>query len=241
MTILIIPTISEGNIPQLAVDLLIYSLGAKFVKILDDTYLHPFVGPRDDAQGSSYEDAGAPPLSTPIELYETDDKSVALIQLRSPTLPRSQTNFVTKTLVPLIHAGGYSEVIVAGSSNAGMQHNIEPNHRIKLYSDGVSKRLEGLTLNAGSPKKLALLPCKELAESGFLKKLFEQELDPVVPLLGAVIFAYEGDNFGDAEQLAEQLVALTGSPTVTEWIQPESWKGVYGREIPTGIEEGLYA
>lgn len=241
MTILIIPTISEGNIPQLAVDLLIYSLGAKFVKILDDTHLYPFVGPRDGAQGSSYEDAGAPPLSTPIELYETEDKSLALIQIRAPTLPRSQTNFVTKTLIPLIHDGAYSEVIVAGSSNAGMQHNIEPNHRIKLYGDGVSKRLEQLTINAGSQDKLALLPSKDLPESGFLKKIFEHELDPVVPLLGAVIFAYEGDNFGDAEQLAEQLVILSGSLKVTEWVQPESWKGVYGREIPSGIEEGLYA
>lgn len=51
-SILIVPAVSAGNVPQLTADLLIYTLGLKLVGRLDDTYVYPFIGPRDGPEGS---------------------------------------------------------------------------------------------------------------------------------------------------------------------------------------------
>lgn len=61
-SILVVPAVSAGNVPQLTADLLIYSLGLELVGRLSDQYLYPFAGPRDAPEG--VESSG---ISTPIE------------------------------------------------------------------------------------------------------------------------------------------------------------------------------
>lgn len=61
-SILVIPAVSAGNVPQLTSDLLIYSLGLKLVGRLSDQYLYPFAGPRDAPEG-----VATSGISTPVE------------------------------------------------------------------------------------------------------------------------------------------------------------------------------
>lgn len=61
-SILTVPTVSAGNVPQLTTDLLIYSLGLKLVGRLSEQYLYPFAGPRDAPEGVSTSG-----ISTPVE------------------------------------------------------------------------------------------------------------------------------------------------------------------------------
>lgn len=61
-SILVVPAVSAGNVPQLTADLLIYSLGLELVGRLSDQYLYPFAGPRDAPEGIP-----TTGISTPIE------------------------------------------------------------------------------------------------------------------------------------------------------------------------------
>lgn len=61
-SILVVPAVSAGNVPQLTADLLIYSLGLELVGRLSDQYLYPFAGPRDAPEGVK-----TTGISTPIE------------------------------------------------------------------------------------------------------------------------------------------------------------------------------
>ena len=54
-----------------------------------------------------------------------------------------------------------------------------------------------------------------------------------------MMFAAEGDNSFDARQMAG-LVAKSIGIEVAEWRAPRSWEGVFGEDVRTGAEEGLF-
>jgi proteasome chaperone 2 len=230
--VLIVPAVSAGNVPQLAVDLLIHSFGAKLVDRLDDKYVYPFAGPRDYVRGE--ESQGMDGISTAVEVYQTHGTTI--IQMRAPTLPGCRTQFVREVLLPYMAKHGFSEVIVLGSSNAGMREVISTDDRIRIYSNGVSERMAQLSLSS-KPEA----PPKQLQESGYTLDLLK--LAPgAVPSVSAIVrFAYEGDNCDDAEELATTAVQVAGLTIPMVWKRPISWEGVYGKPVPIGVEEGLYS
>lgn len=228
--VLVVPAVSAGNVPQLAVDLLIHTFGAKLVDRLDGKYVYPFAGPRDYVKG---EDAPAG-VSTAIEVYKTH--GVSIVQMRAPTLPGCRTRFVQEVLLPYMQKHGFSELVVLGSSNAGMRETISADDRIRIYSNGVSERLAQLSLSS-KPES----PPKELQESGYTLDLLRLAPE-VAPSVSAIVrFAYEGDNFEDAEELATTAVQVAGLTPPMVWKRPISWDGAYGKPVPVGIEEGLYS
>jgi hypothetical protein len=58
-------------------------------------------------------------------------------------------------------------------------------------------------------------------------------------VVGIVMFAAEGDNSGDAQDLAG-LVCKSLGIEVKEWKTPRSWEGLFGETVRRGAEEGLY-
>ena len=237
---LVIPAVSAGNIPQLTVDLLIHTYKAKFIGRLDDKYLYPFAGPRDEYEN---EQSGTR-ISTPLEIYyvETQDQRLTILQMRSPTLPGLKLRFVQETLIPFINQNEFSQIIMIGSSNAGlmMKQNGSQSQkfsRIQLYSDSVENQLAGLKL--ASENNIRPIP-DTLAESGIVKDVLKQCKSPTCLCCGIVMFAYEGDNFSDAEELCDYVIGIL-TIEKHEWIRPKSWKRVYGREVPVGLEQGLYS
>jgi hypothetical protein len=58
-------------------------------------------------------------------------------------------------------------------------------------------------------------------------------------VVALVMFAAEGDNSFDARQMAG-LVAKSIGIEVAEWRAPRSWEGVFGEDVRTGAEEGLF-
>lgn len=58
-------------------------------------------------------------------------------------------------------------------------------------------------------------------------------------VVALVMFAAEGDNSGDAKEMAS-LVSQSIGISVTEWIAPKSWEGVFGEAVRSGAEEGLF-
>ncbi|CCF60611.1 hypothetical protein KAFR_0K02550 [Kazachstania africana CBS 2517] len=113
-TTLLLPLVSTGNVPQLSVDLILHSLSDEFefVKSIDSTFLHPFVGPLDYGidqtepvlytQSSFLETPSVKKFSTALELFYNKSKRVYVLQQRTPTIQGYLNNFIKDTLIPLI-------------------------------------------------------------------------------------------------------------------------------------------
>uniref|UniRef100_A0A060T2S2 Proteasome assembly chaperone 2 n=1 Tax=Blastobotrys adeninivorans TaxID=409370 RepID=A0A060T2S2_BLAAD len=233
MKVLIVPSVSSGNIPQLAVDLLIYTLGAKKVSALDPRHLYPFVGPLDRAENESIAKESTD-ISTAADIYIVPDTQVYIIQLRSPTLPGHRQKFVRETLKRYYESQGFDRALVVGSSNAALADvPIEKIQTVQLLSEDINDQFRGLSLSEG--QSVNSLP-KELPESGFVIDVLK-----TIPFsVAAVRYAYEGDNFSDGELLAAHVASLLNI-SVTKWVRPVSWKRAYGRDVPIGLEQGLYS
>ncbi|CAN6609924.1 proteasome assembly chaperone 2 [Trichomonascus vanleenenianus] len=229
-SVLVIPTVSSGNIAQLAVDLLIHTLGAELVGNLDDRYLYPFAGPLDHPISS---DAPTNKISTAADVYYAGGLTV--VQLRSPTLPGYKQRFVRETLVPFAQKHAFKSVLLVGSSNIALQTSpIDPENNIHVYSDSISTQLAALDLDSVG-KAVQPVP-KQLPESGIAVDVLQQ----LENSCGIIMFAYEGDNFSDAEKLAGEVGKALGISGPSTWIRPQSWSRAYGKDTPIGIEEGLY-
>ncbi|CCK68471.1 Add66p KNAG_0B00220 [Huiozyma naganishii CBS 8797] len=128
---LVLPLISTGNVPQLATDLILHSLSAdfSFVQDLDSTYLHPFVGPLDytidDLQGNGSLGPDTPQLyrdhlatkkfSSALELFANKDKTVYIVQQRTPIVQGYINSFTMEVIIPLIQELQATNVTVLDS------------------------------------------------------------------------------------------------------------------------------
>lgn len=121
---LIIPSVSIGNVPQLAVDLLIFTFDFRLVRDLDDSSLCPFLGPADHVK----DQPGTDSLTTPAQLYRLGDDY--LVQLRSPPLSGHKREFV-QSLINQIPEASSQQVIVLGSANAGVRESVNSNSSVE--------------------------------------------------------------------------------------------------------------
>ncbi|ODV94281.1 hypothetical protein PACTADRAFT_51146 [Pachysolen tannophilus NRRL Y-2460] len=154
-SVLVLPTISIGNTPQLAVDLLIYNLNLKLVGRLDDTYLYPFVSPVDCAidanidsnnfiQEKENQENG---ILSSLELYYGEDLKISVLQQRSPILPGYQNMFLTELILPFIHNVGFSKVIILNSEDFGLQLNNEKKFQIYYDDDNLNDFFKKLSID----------------------------------------------------------------------------------------------
>lgn len=263
-SILVIPSVSVGNVPQLTADLLIHSLNLKIVGRLNSQYLYPFAGPRDSASS----EAG---ISTAIEVFSGSnplcpekDSKITVIQIRSPILPRCKKLFISNVLTPFIREFDFLETVIMGSSNSALSEVI-PAPRYKVFysdkapdSDSLSARLAKLSLENSQdiPTVKAPYPATKLPESGITLDALEgissiqlNSSSGLAKVSASVIFVFEGDNFFDAHELADRVMSLLDWDVKKiksflqngRWVEPYSWKGVYGKGVPIGLEEGLYS
>lgn len=121
---LIFPSISIGNVPQLAIDLLITTLKIPLVGYLPSPYLVPCAGTREDPT-----DTGRGGISCPLEgvcvcreaadiVYFDAEQKLTIIQQRSPFISHlAKTPFV-RDLWAFISCYTFSKVIMLASSDA---------------------------------------------------------------------------------------------------------------------------
>lgn len=235
-SILVIPAVSSGNIPQLAVDLLIHTLNAPLVTRLSDEHVYPIAGARDVPSGQKVPNKS---VTTAVEVYHA--RGITFVQIRSPTLPGHRTKFVKETILPFVAEHKFRNTVVVGSATPGLQ--LDPSRlRFKVFSDSsvhseLVERFKLLSLDHGQAAVAVEKVPDKLDESGIIVDVMKT----VESACGVVMYAYEGDNFQDAEELAEKLTVLLDVKNVKGWKRPESWKGAYGRDVSVGLEEGLYA
>lgn len=119
---LIVPLVSTGNVPQLTVDLLLHSLSSEFdfVKSLDSTFVHPFVGPLDyvlDQPEPILFSKTAPhkAYSTALELFYNESKGLYIVQQRTPVIQGYLNNLIKDTILPLIQEYDIDTVMLLDS------------------------------------------------------------------------------------------------------------------------------
>ncbi|KAG4305654.1 hypothetical protein PORY_001210 [Pneumocystis oryctolagi] len=234
-TKLIIPVVSIGNVPQLAVDLLIHSAKLSRKMMLDHSLLYPFAGAR--------EDAGVPfcgGIATALDVFGNNE--ITIIQQRSPVLQGKKRDFVKNVLIPFIKKGKFSEVFVLGSTDAARRNDAEiegPREFILSTFKAVpelSEYFSTLKLISASEKAFPKLP-----SSGALIPLLEHALYQNVPMTALVMYAMEGDNTEDAKQMAKLAAKICKLDDLSENLQsPKSWEYLFGKKLEIGTEGGMF-
>lgn len=234
-SVLIIPSISIGNIPQLASDLLIHTLNLHKVATLSDKYLYPFVSPVDYAPTNGQTAPSGILLG--LEVYSSPELNITLLQQRSPLMPGFAQAHVDEVLAPFIKEGQFKHVVLLSLSDAGLVEHIAPGG-ISIYTneDLLSESLTTLQISDLAIQPLANSPGKGSQYEEALVKA----VSPNENLSIFVSYVYEGDNFYDAQALAAKVSEALNVKQDT-WKTPVSWFGVYGdKPVPLAMEDGLY-
>lgn len=229
---LIIPSVSLGNVPQLATDLLIHNFNFTRVGHLQDQYLYPFASPIDYAMTEKEE----PGISSALELYYSREFNLTLIQQRSPIIPTFGKTFVVEVISPFVNEHEFQQVLLLDSGDSGLKENVVPDY-IETYTneDLLSKSMESLKLTD------TILSLNETiyGQCKYFKHLIN-ELSGKHSLSVLVIYVYEGQNFHEANVLADKVVKKL-ELQLDSWVKPKSWEGVYGdKPAPIAMEDGIY-
>lgn len=229
---LVIPSVSTGNVPQLAVDLLIHNLDLKLVATLDSLFLYPFASPVDYVNEKPADGS----VSTALELYYNEELNLSVIQQRSPILSDYTQNFLDY-LVAIVKEFEIAKVVLLDSNDFALKEDINFEKPLELYSNELTERFKSLKVsNTNDLDKV------KDSFTTFANTLVS-EINKIkdVTLQALLMFVYEGDNFFDAQVVAKEVVDLLEIQQPKQLVKPKSWEGVYGdRPIPKSLEEGLF-
>ncbi|KAJ1909141.1 hypothetical protein IWQ60_011338 [Tieghemiomyces parasiticus] len=114
---LILPCVSIGNVPQLSCDLIISTLRLDRVGYLTDPNVTPMVGPPafDHIQPATRNG-----LTTALEVFQSVDGRLTVVQQRAPALPHRQRALVDN-LARFIADGGFQQVVLLSTVDARLR------------------------------------------------------------------------------------------------------------------------
>ena len=219
---LILPAISIGSVPQLALDLLIHAptLACRRVGYLDGSQCVPFISPPEPS-------LPAHEVFTALDVYESS-KGLPLVQQRSPVIKASRALF-TRRLMHWIQEAGFSDVLIISSMDAAMRVDTEfstpilykrPSEaQITHLSSAISQLYPPFQPPAYNGPGIPPMP-----GSGITRMYLEHAPKCTTAL---IMFCSEGDNREDAHELVRHISAIChlGLQRCTE---PPSWTFMYG-------------
>jgi proteasome assembly chaperone 2 len=134
-SILILPGLNNiANIGQLTIDLLITSLNLNRVGYFDSPHLLPIIGSDPYGNNSNF-------LATNIEIYQSEDKTISIIQIRSPVISKHGETMV-KDLYEWIKSIKFKYVLLLSGADAsrGNDKLLESN-RLKIMRTDALKQI----------------------------------------------------------------------------------------------------
>lgn len=271
MVSLVLPLVGTGNVPQLAVDLLLHSVpGFEYVCSLGQEYLYPFAGPLDHVVGEPAKLYNGATYSTALELFYCKEREMYVVQQRTPVIPGYMNNFVVEVVIPVIQKYEIDELVVLDSFGALDIEAVAPSPATGAFfnvgtceldsiSDLVNKFEQTLSLNNDSQRVNAFkfdpegLQQDISTDQDIFKMVYHltnavattETLAKKLKLITyCSTFVHEGDNSEDAYVFYNNLMVRLPSqfPKIETFKAPVSWKGVYGfTDAPTAFDEGIYA
>lgn len=236
---LIIPSISIGNVPQLAVDLLIHTFRLDKIGTLEDKYLFPFASPIDTTDALNQKG-----VSRALEVFYDANNHLTIIQQRSPIISGFTKAFVDETILPFISEYRFAKILILNSADAGQQEDqLAGSVNLLTKEDLLDDQFLTLLLE----QRLPFLGSSGHYNPSFINCLLNSlhhnaDLFSRTDICILLSLAYEGDNFGDGERLASKVTEVLLLGVVDHWARPRSWLGVYGNlAVPSAMEEGVFA
>ncbi|KAF1801324.1 PAC2 family-domain-containing protein [Mucor lusitanicus] len=224
---LILPTVSIGNVPQLASDLIIHTFKLERVGFLDDDSVMPVSGVREDTD--------APGTTVPIEVYQSKDQRWTCIQQRSPTIKGKRQEYLDNMTR---FAAQFQQVVLLTSMDASRRLDSQiQGEPFRVYGE------HGLVIRAvtmGIPvlENFELETSQDsdnehhvhLPGSGLAQHLYQQLDQKDVETTLLLMFALEGDNVQDGIEFARFINTLLKIQTtgLSQWSPPKSWKFLFG-------------
>lgn len=221
----IIPSLSVGNVPQLAVDLVIESQKMEKIGIGFHAAIAPVIGPPAFAH--------IPEPTTSCEVFASEEKKLVALQLRAPISAKLLNSFL-EDLVTFLSESAPKQVVVLGSCFSHERHDLAMKRKLEYvgnqkFLDEFGEQLEAFERH----------PENKLVRQGFAAKLYEAmegKLD--IPL--GVLYAYvsEGDNVPDAKELSlflNEMIKIFAEPHHAAIPVPLSWKLFFGNAGPTEL------
>ena len=249
-TTLVIPAVSIGSVPQLAVDLLVHDPALQLVKVarLDPSFCFPFVGPSDfdnDELTTALE--GKVAFSDPIldcipsSLLKPSlsaksvfsNGSLTVIQQRSPVY-RSLTSQYITALTAWIRESHFTEVLWLTSIDSAFRTDDQLSTPIlSLFTHPPTTPLLS-RINSTYPP---FTSPDHIPGSLLTKHLFHHTAPSNLNIGALLYFAAEGDTRHDAHIVANVLLALLSSNDpvskhrlgLQELKEPPSWGALFGR------------
>jgi len=152
-TTLIMPTLSIGNIGQLAVDLIINTLSMKRVAYIDEPSVLPFIG--NDVYAKQDTNRGV--LSINIEVFFSEKHELTIIQQRAPVI-QGKSNIFTTNLIEWIRENHFKRVLLLSSADSSHRIDTQITDNTQLRYTAIStKNLDKILL-----ERLTSLQFKEL-------------------------------------------------------------------------------
>jgi len=259
-SILVLPMVSLGNVPQLAVDLLIHGshLGPiELVGMLDPCDHIPVVGALDrPALLPTPPSPSQHRITTPIQVYQTRDRRYTLVQQRSPVIKARKARHISR-MRGWISGAKFSSVVVVVSVDAAVRgdEDLRAGTRLLGHEGPQAKEQEPSALRQAIRARYRSFGTRHaplFCAGGLAARLLRALTSVALEVNTLVAYVAEGDNRPDALFLASeicsllrlahpsQLEDLTPSPpsTLPSWILPLSWKA--DDSHPSQTRQDLY-
>mmetsp|Transcript_3879 Transcript_3879/g.4726 ORF Transcript_3879/g.4726 Transcript_3879/m.4726 type:complete len:263 (-) Transcript_3879:387-1175(-) len=240
---LVLPSISVGNVGQLACDLILYNAKEEFQKVgyIRSRSIIPMVG------NDAFDCSGTGNISVGVEVFQSKEKKITIIQQRARfVLGRTRT--FAKELVAWAKSAGFKQIILLAGADSGFWNGNEIVYRKCFYTSKSQEvdttifdklnieRLEAIRADsielfkaeATSPNKM-IYPA---ARAGLLNKLHEACEDENLDMIGIVLFCKEGHNVDEGLAMATianyyaNIIPPSDSGESTTWKAPPSWKAL---------------
>lgn len=239
----IFPSVSIGNIGQLATDLLISSFPNTYkAGYLTTDLVEPIVGHDPFVQKST-------DLSMSCELYENKDLKIVVFQQRAPLFKGRRKAFA-ELLTQFIQTERFKESICLTSSTAyerldgqlsGIQcRYLSTKSELSFESLGwkkLEKRIDHNNNTCESKELAAFIPGGGISQE-FYRLSQEKNLNSNV----LIVFAHEGNNIPEAIQLVNYMnewKKYLVKPSMSgqlPWRIPISWKYLFGQAIDSSAQ-----
>uniref|UniRef100_A0A182SIU5 Proteasome assembly chaperone 2 n=1 Tax=Anopheles maculatus TaxID=74869 RepID=A0A182SIU5_9DIPT len=225
----IVPSVSVGNVPQLAVDAVIETLQLEPIGMLWSPALIPIVG------APAFEHTTNDTITTTAELYISKAEKLLVLQIRAPLVGPLRQSFLDQ-LSDFVRDRKFSRVIVLASCFSHEKFDIRTGPFRYVANEQYEQAPDAAHLQDARWSKHT---GGVIHGGGFASKLLEALNVRSVPALVFFMYVSEGDNTAEGLMLARMLSAITGerllSNAKTELRWPSSWKHLFGSAHPRAL------
>ncbi|XP_058115721.1 proteasome assembly chaperone 2 [Anopheles ziemanni] len=229
----IVPSVSVGNVPQLAVDVVIETLQLEPAGQVWHPALIPIVGP------AAFEHEPSASITTSAELYASEERKLLVLQIRAPLVGALQKQFF-ELLADFVRDRKLARVFLLSSCFSHEKFDIRTGPFRYVSNEPYNQSDAAARLEDG--QRWIKHAGGVIHGGGYALKLQEALTSRGVATLVFFMYVSEGDNTAEGLMLARMLHAVSGEqllPVQADQVDvrvPKSWKHLYG----TGHPRALY-